>query len=437
MGDQLQDEPPVEEPQAQEPSPPDSEIAPDLPESSDQSAVEPEPPPSTESDPVEVLDYDNAELNEIVERALKAISPDQPCGASDTECLSVISQISTASSEIADVIHREFSEEVRDGGDLGAFELSRAGSAADGLIEQAIDCFGSEGKSMILATYLPRLLMIAHGISGFAAGLDIVRELARRFPSDVFPKNHEEIKNYLSKGVYVGNDDNITDNFKLFLYEPVSDGKSSRVKLPYALIRNAILKGSGPEIKGKYASSASDTSPEFYVELVSSLERAIDSGEKANQALREFLGDKMIEIVSYTFIDSLKRMMEIVHNLADENCDGYPPVEAVEGGAEAGNNAAVANAPQAAVVGAITSRDQAVDLLRKIAEFFEKTERHSPVSYSLRQTVRWSKMDLPSLLAELLNGEEQPLSELAKRVGFRTDSDGNSSSNEETSEEDS
>ncbi|MCG8311948.1 MAG: type VI secretion system protein TssA, partial [Pseudomonadales bacterium] len=38
----------------------------------------------------------------------------------------------------------------------------------------------------------------------------------------------------------------------------------------------------------------------------------------------------------------------------------------------------------------------------KIAEFFKKTEPHSPVSYAIEKTVRWGRMSLHELMNELL-----------------------------------
>jgi type VI secretion system protein ImpA len=51
---------------------------------------------------------------------------------------------------------------------------------------------------------------------------------------------------------------------------------------------------------------------------------------------------------------------------------------------------------------AIESRGQALAELRRLSDFFLKTEPHSPVSYAIRQAVRWSEMSLPELMQELI-----------------------------------
>lgn len=50
----------------------------------------------------------------------------------------------------------------------------------------------------------------------------------------------------------------------------------------------------------------------------------------------------------------------------------------------------------------INSREQALKQLDEIASFFRKTEPHSPMSYAIKQVVRWSELSLPELLQELI-----------------------------------
>ncbi|MEF1340520.1 type VI secretion system protein TssA, partial [Vibrio rotiferianus] len=49
------------------------------------------------------------------------------------------------------------------------------------------------------------------------------------------------------------------------------------------------------------------------------------------------------------------------------------------------------------------SREQAINQLQNVADFFRETEPHSPVSYTIEQVIRWCGMPLPDLLAELIS----------------------------------
>ena len=59
------------------------------------------------------------------------------------------------------------------------------------------------------------------------------------------------------------------------------------------------------------------------------------------------------------------------------------------------------------------SREQAINQLQSVADFFRETEPHSPVSYTIEQVIRWCGMPLPELLAELISDGD------AKRSYFR------------------
>jgi type VI secretion system protein ImpA len=76
--------------------------------------------------------------------------------------------------------------------------------------------------------------------------------------------------------------------------------------------------------------------------------------------------------------------------------------------------------------GPVKSRDEALQRLLSVADFFRKTEPHSPLSYALEQAVRWGKMPLPNLLKDLIENE-QVLGEVYRRMGIQPPSDGENS----------
>jgi type VI secretion system protein ImpA len=54
----------------------------------------------------------------------------------------------------------------------------------------------------------------------------------------------------------------------------------------------------------------------------------------------------------------------------------------------------------------INSRESAINKLQEIAQFFRKTEPHSPMSYTIEQVIRWSELSLPELLNELITDSD-------------------------------
>jgi len=67
--------------------------------------------------------------------------------------------------------------------------------------------------------------------------------------------------------------------------------------------------------------------------------------------------------------------------------------------------------------GRLVTREDALNALLQVADYFRRTEPHSPVSYSLEQAVRWGRMSLPELLAELIP-DEAARTQLSLRAGI-------------------
>ena len=69
-----------------------------------------------------------------------------------------------------------------------------------------------------------------------------------------------------------------------------------------------------------------------------------------------------------------------------------------------------------AVVG--FERNQAFHQLRSLADFFQKTEPQSPVSYLLEKAIRWGYTPLPEIMHELLQGDETALKRITELIGM-------------------
>jgi type VI secretion system protein ImpA len=65
----------------------------------------------------------------------------------------------------------------------------------------------------------------------------------------------------------------------------------------------------------------------------------------------------------------------------------------------------------------VQTREEAFRALLQVSDYFRRTEPHSPVSYALEQAVRWGRMTLPELLAELIE-DQGSRREIFKRTGI-------------------
>lgn len=64
----------------------------------------------------------------------------------------------------------------------------------------------------------------------------------------------------------------------------------------------------------------------------------------------------------------------------------------------------------------LANREQAMHLLQEIADYFQANEPHSPVSYLLQKTIKWSQMPLHEWLAQVIK-DDQPLQMVQEMLG--------------------
>jgi type VI secretion system protein ImpA len=112
-------------------------------------------------------------------------------------------------------------------------------------------------------------------------------------------------------------------------------------------------------------------------------------------------------------------MIEIATRLG-----GAPAQAAAETDEVAPGGAAIAAGAVAggAGAGSLASREAALRELDRIAEFFRRTEPHSPLAYTLDEAVRRGRMGFFELLSTVLPDADTRRS-VFERLGMRPDSD--------------
>jgi type VI secretion system protein ImpA len=106
--------------------------------------------------------------------------------------------------------------------------------------------------------------------------------------------------------------------------------------------------------------------------------------------------------------DALKALVDDLPVEADELAAEFDAGAAVPGGAPAGQATAAAQG------GPLQTRAQALHQLRQVADFFRRTEPHSPVAYLADKAAKWGAMDLHSWLRTVIkdHGSMAQLEEL-------------------------
>lgn len=122
-------------------------------------------------------------------------------------------------------------------------------------------------------------------------------------------------------------------------------------------------------------------------------------------------------------LSGFRKSLDNVHTqikklLEEKRVEEPDEVEEAEG--EAGvNEDGTPKAGVAGVTGPIQNRSDALKRLAQIADFFQKTEPHSPISYIVTRAVKWGNMPLELWLQDVIK-DETVLFNLRQTLGFNT-----------------
>jgi type VI secretion system protein ImpA len=151
----------------------------------------------------------------------------------------------------------------------------------------------------------------------------------------------------------------------------------------------------------------------FFRELLDDLLAAADEFTKLSHVLDAAYGQ--VAPPTSNIRQALEASRETIELLARDKLAAL-----VEQAAEAeatGADGAPAADGQKAAAGEIRTRDDAFRMLLKVADFFRRTEPHSPISYALERLVRWGRLPLPDLLRELI-ADQSSVEQMFRLVGI-------------------
>lgn len=278
-------------------------------------------------------------------------------------------------------------------------------------------------KDLEYVAWLIEALCREHGFVGLADGFMLARELLLNHWDNLYPQPDEEgvatriaplvglngldaegtlIQPILSVPLFLADDGG---SFAAWHAEQAAEVS----RLDEDRARNRINTGaaSPDELQAAVASTP--------VEDLASTREAIYRAQQAFSELSDVMDEVMGEPQPTTNIrQALDRCLSVLSHHAgariDEWTSTHGAVALTENhetpDAEPGNQTIDGVEPRQKVDPiqvAIESRAQALAELRRLSDFFLKTEPHSPVSYAIRQAVRWSELSLPELMQELID----------------------------------
>lgn len=294
------------------------------------------------------------------------------------------------------------------------------------VLELAPQLLREVSKDLEIAAWYIEALVRTEGFPGMRDGLELVRELFTRFSDGLYPMPDEDgIETRVAPLTGLnGEDAEGTLLAPIIMVPLLEDDEGSLSAWQYRSARE-LAAVSDPEAKQARIDAGAITLDRFHaavqssdpVELVGvrqSVEECLAEFDALSQVMTEKCGNDAppTSNIRNALQDVLDCMTYLTKDLVVPT-EEEPAAEAAAEGSGGGGAAAAPAAPP----GTISTRADALEVLAKVAEFFRKTEPHSPVSYSVDQSLRWARMPLHQLVSELIP-DQNALAEFKLRTGM-------------------
>ena len=291
---------------------------------------------------------------------------------------------------------------------LSQGEWARALKVADwpGVVEQSVDVLLNKSKDIRVASWLAEGLARVQGYQGLADGCVLLRKLCDDYWPSLYPLA-ENGDQELRIGAFAHF---VTTTVQLARSIPVTQGNGAAYSC--ADYDNALhfenLAGKNPELRDgipdhkvtleKFSASQQRTPRGFYEALQTDFSQAQDAWKQLAATIDAHLG---VEGPSFTVVfDALDQAERVVQRLLKE------AGVLLEAASEAPADSAPVTSPEPASArmfgGPIANRTQALQQLQMVADFFRRTEPHSPVAYLANRAVQWGNMPLHEWLRSVI-----------------------------------
>lgn len=291
------------------------------------------------------------------------------------------------------------------------------------VVDKATEALATRTKDLRLAGWLVEALAKTESFAGVAIGLDLIERLCERYwaalhPLPEAPGDHE---------ARIGNLNWTLTRLTAVVRElPLTAG--TRLPVSYhdhraaAALQSAIERDPddaehlsfGKITMADIAEAVEKSGDDFYRQLLPEQTAARAAAERLAQRIDALLGAEGPNAAP--LVAALDEIRVLTRQLA-ENA-GLPLGDRPAPSAGASSTAAEGG-ESGGGSGPLRSRAQALAQLRQVAEFFRRTEPHSPVAYLADRAARWGEMPLHAWLRSVLK-DEGALSQVEELLGVES-----------------
>jgi type VI secretion system protein ImpA len=275
-----------------------------------------------------------------------------------------------------------------------------------------------ESKDLEIACWLTEALVRKSGFQGLRDGFTLIRQLIESYWDDGLYPSEDEDGIETRVAPVAGLNGEGADGVLLspirnsFITEDVSAGQFNlwQYKQAVDISRMSDERNQSAQIEKvgfcleDIEKAVAQSSTEYYAELFEDIEICLMEYRAINALLTELCGtydapptSKIIELIedaksALNHIAKLKLPVINTEIIVEENDDSL----------DASQKNTTNSVTTTSVSTALNSRDDAFKQLDTIAEYFRKTEPHSPISYILTKAIKWGNMPLEELMKELI-----------------------------------
>ena len=304
----------------------------------------------------------------------------------------------------------------------------------------ASEALAFKTKDIQVAAWLTEALAKQHGFAGLRDGLECLGELQRHFWETLFPEPEDGDLDVRSSVIEWLNDKLAIAVREIAITQPIDNAAA------YSLLRYQESRtvdelgrrnreamqaaiGEGKITVEQFDKAVGAGSRNFYEGLFVDIRQSIKQCEKLAEVVDEKFGPdapglmgvrKALQDCADLVEGVVKKKRELEPDPAatetsvNGNGSNYEDLEARD--ERAGHQVQTKLRPQAS--SEVTDRAEALRQLQVIAEYFHRTEPHSPVSYLVQRAVRWGQMPLEKWLTDVIS-DQGVLTRVRETLGIK------------------
>jgi type VI secretion system protein ImpA len=313
-------------------------------------------------------------------------------------------------------LHDEIREARRAEDALAQGDWQRELKAADWdlTLELAEKALKTQTKDLQVAAWLTEALVKKHGFPGLRDGLKVMRGLHERFWDNVYPEVEDgdlearaNSVSWLDRQAAFALKEVPLTKASGMAYGYIQMEQSKEFELPANADAETINRVNAERAKagenGKitpedFAKAKSASKRAFYEEISGQLTECGQEFRALDRAMDEKFGRET------PGLGELKKSLDQVKDFADKTLKEKRAEEpsAADIGAEGGGEEGAVASGSPGATGVIRSRQDALARLAQVADYFRRTEPHSPVSYLVQRAITWGQMPLDAWLADVI-----------------------------------